>query len=73
MKNRINIKHFEQTSLILLLLMLMFGSNVFSQEVTQTEEITVVAPYQPSVSDAYKINVSPKIPDESVEKPKFNY
>ena len=45
----------------------------WSQEVTQTEEITVVAPYQPSVSDVFKINVSPRIPEEKPEKPGFKY
>ncbi|MCD4731409.1 MAG: hypothetical protein K8R74_12460 [Bacteroidales bacterium] len=44
-----------------------------SQEVTETEEITVVAPYQPSVSDAFKINVSPRIPEEKLDKPNFSY
>ncbi len=45
----------------------------WSQEITETEEITVVAPYQPSVSDAFKINVSPRIPEEKLDKPNFNY
>lgn len=45
----------------------------WTQEVTETEEITVVAPYQPSVSDAFKINVSPRIPEEKLEKPNFKY
>jgi len=71
MKNKLDIKYFLQPLLIVLLLM--FGSDVFSQEVTQTEEITVVAPYQPSVSDAFKINVSPRIPEETIEKPEFRY
>lgn len=44
-----------------------------SQEITREEEVTVVAPYQPSVSDANKISVSPRIPDERLEKPEFNY
>lgn len=46
---------------------------VSAQEVSDDEEITVVAPYQPSVSEAKKINVSPKIPEENLEKPTFNY
>lgn len=43
------------------------------QVVTDEEEITVVAPYQPVVPDAFKINVSPRIPDEGLVKPQFNY
>ncbi|MEZ5195794.1 MAG: hypothetical protein R2764_05180 [Bacteroidales bacterium] len=46
---------------------------IHSQEVSQTEEVTVVAPYQPKVSEAFKINISPKIPDEEIEKPEFKY
>jgi hypothetical protein len=46
---------------------------LLGQEVTDDEEITVVAPYQPVVSDAFKINVAPRIPDEKLEKPQFNY
>jgi len=37
------------------------------------EEITVVAPYQPTVSDAFKIDVSPRIPDEKLIKPELHY
>jgi hypothetical protein len=37
------------------------------------EEVTVVAPYQPTVSDAFKINVSPRIPDEKLIKPEMQY
>lgn len=44
-----------------------------AQEVSDAEEITVVAPYKPAVSEAFKINVSPRIPDEKLEKPDFNY
>ncbi len=55
------------------LVFLLLGTNVYAQEVNDTEEVTVVAPYEPSVSDAFKINVSPKIPDEKLEKPEFEY
>jgi hypothetical protein len=49
-------------------------SRAFSQEVTtKEEEVTVVAPYQPKVSDATKISLSPKIPDERLIKPEFTY
>jgi len=58
---------------LILLIILNLGFNGWTQEVTETEEITVVAPYQPSVSDAFKINVSPRIPEEKLEKPDFSY
>lgn len=57
----------------LLFFMCVFGFAGYSQEVTETEEITVEAPYQPSVSDAFKINVSPRIPEEKLDKPNFDY
>jgi hypothetical protein len=46
--------------------------SVYSQAV-DGEEVTVVAPYQPTVSDAFKINVSPRIPDERLIKPEMHY
>lgn len=52
---------------------LISGIQVLGQEVTDDEEITVVAPYQPVVSDAFKINVSPRIPEEKLVKPQFTY
>jgi len=39
----------------------------------QTEEIKVVAPYEPSISDAYKINHNPVIIDSIVEIPDLIY
>ena len=37
------------------------------------QEVEVVKAYQPSVSDAFKVNDIPKIKDEKREKPSFNY
>lgn len=37
------------------------------------QEVEVVKAYQPSVSDAFKINDIPKIKDEKHKKPTFNY
>ncbi|MBC8486271.1 MAG: TonB-dependent receptor [Bacteroidetes bacterium] len=72
MRNK-SYKNFIFYSGLIVLLNSIIVTVVYSQEVTQTEEITVVAPYEPSVSDAFKINISPKIPDDKVEKPEFNY
>ncbi|MEZ5084057.1 MAG: hypothetical protein R2750_11505 [Bacteroidales bacterium] len=52
---------------------LFVSQSVTGQEVSDNDEITVVAPYQPSVEDAFKINISPQIPDENLEKPSFDY
>lgn len=58
----------------LLLTGLMFFTVVgFSQEVPYTEEVTIIAPYQPSVDDANKINVEPQFEDPNIQPPEINY
>jgi hypothetical protein len=57
---------------LLLILVAFMASSAYSQQ-TGGEEITVVAPYQPTVSDAFKIDVSPRIPDEKLIKPELHY
>lgn len=47
--------------------------SLFGQRPMDIEEIRVVAPYEPSVSDAFKINDNPRIDDILDEKPTFNY
>ncbi len=54
-------------------LLIITGFKTTAQDVTDTEEVTVVAPYQPSVADMAKISISPEIPAEGLEKPAFNY
>lgn len=58
---------------ILMMIFLIMPNGLKSQEVEGNEEITVTTPYQPSVASAKKINVSPRIPDEKLVKPKFDY
>ncbi len=60
-------------TLLLVLISLLYAGKARSQEVNDSQEITVEAPYQPSVSEAYKINLSPRIPEEKLEKPEFSY
>jgi hypothetical protein len=48
------------------------GLSVYSQEPID-KEIVVVKPYQPSLSDAFKINVLPRISDSISIKPSFDY
>ena len=54
---------------IFLLLILLISSAVFSQKKKKdkidTEEVKVVKPFSPTVSDAFKININPKI--DSIE------
>lgn len=58
----------------LIVLSLLHSLNcVMSQEVNDKEEVTVEAPYQPSVSDVERIGISPSIPQQEIEKPGFEY
>ena len=66
MKNR-----FIQHSLILILSFAPFFSN--AQKDSLRQEVEVVKAYQPSISDAFKINDLPKIQDTKRQKPNFNY
>jgi hypothetical protein len=58
-----------------LLLVIFADLNVSAQQDSTKlkQEVEVVKAYQPSVSDAFKINDIPKIQDEKREKPTFNY
>jgi len=47
------------------------GLNLYGQ--TPSEEITVVAPYEPTISDAFKINIPPRLKDNKTIKPDFSY
>ncbi len=69
-------KHFDlrlKFFVVVSVLTLVGISTTFSQEVTKEEEVTVVAPYQPTVSDASKISLSPKDTGRAVIKPEFTY
>lgn len=58
--------------LILILLVAAQGLT-FAQEKKYSEEVTVVARYVPSISDANKINFSPKAQDTIMPKPELSY
>jgi hypothetical protein len=45
----------------------------FAQENKYNEVVKIVAEYTPTISDAYKINLNPKIEDTIVEAPKLSY
>ncbi len=48
-------------------------SAVVAAQTPIKKEVEVVKPYQPIISDAYKINVLPKISDSVIIKPNFEY
>lgn len=48
-------------------------TNYGLSQITQTQEVKVVKPYEPVISDAFKINELPQITDTIKIKPKFTY
>lgn len=57
---------------LFLLIFTSFGA--IAQENTQLQkEVQVVRPYEPTISDAYKINIQPKYDDTLKVKPSFSY
>jgi len=54
-------------------LILLTGTHPLNGQTPYREEITVVAPYQPVISDAFKINQSPEPEDSVVVKKTFQY
>ena len=54
-------------------ILLVFPSRSDAQTKSYNEEITVVAPYEPSIPDAFKISLSPKTGDSDFKIPKLSY
>ncbi|HEX7410689.1 MAG TPA: hypothetical protein VF298_00955 [Bacteroidales bacterium] len=53
--------------------LLAFPIRTNAQTKAYNEEITVIAPYEPTIPDAYKISLSPKTGDSDFKIPKLNY
>ena len=60
-------------SAVYCLLSLLLPDIAFSQVIKYNEEVTVVAPYEPVIPEAFKINQSPKTGDSDFQIPKLNY
>lgn len=52
---------------------LLVGNKAVAQETSLKKEVMVVRPYEPSISDAFKINQLPKIEDTIRVTPNFTY
>jgi len=57
--------------LLFLVFTFMINSTIRSQ--VKNEEVTVVAAYEPSLSDAHKININPEIEVKAIDKPDLKY
>jgi len=71
LKMKITAKHFYRSFLFGLLVLMAFPA--ISQNKTYNEEVTVVAPYEPAIADASKINLTPEISLPKPETPTLNY
>ena len=61
------------SAIVTTLITLSVSSNIFGQDDKLNKEVQVVRPYEPSISDAFKINLLPKIHDTLKQVPKLNY
>ncbi len=68
-----NIKLIFRISVVFAFSMLFVPASLLGQRTMDIDEIRVVAPYEPTVSDAFKINDIPRIDDTLVVKPSFAY
>ena len=59
--------------LVLFSAAILYCSSVSAQEDNLKKEVQVVRPYEPSISDAFKINLQPKIEDTIKVNPNFTY
>lgn len=61
------------SAIVIALISISVNSNTFGQDDKLNKEVQVVRPYEPSISDAFKINLLPKIDDTLKQVPKLNY
>jgi hypothetical protein len=52
---------------------LLASKAIIAQRPLDVTEVRIVAPYEPTISDAFKINDNPTIDDSQEEKPRFTY
>lgn len=78
MPNKLQKTNSEHHSIVLmkssrhfLLIIVLFLAVVMVQ--AQNQEVTIIAPYQPSISDAVKINAQPVMPDTTIALPPMSY
>ncbi|MFZ4412706.1 MAG: hypothetical protein ACOYOV_06455 [Bacteroidales bacterium] len=68
-------KHFNTTISYQFILLFCIGLMSFSVsgQIDNKNEVTVIAAYEPTISDAIKLNFNPSIRDSVFELPKFSY
>ena len=73
--NRKSLKIMNIKSLLISLMVFATAPALMAQEDQQpySEEVTIIAPYQPSIQDARKISLFPEIKVEAPEKKEVKY
>ncbi len=67
-------KYFSLKSLLIISILSMGSSGIIqAQRILDIDEVQVVAPYEPTISDAYKINLNPRIDDTISVNLDFDY
>lgn len=61
------------TQILILVTLLAASVATFAQENDLTKQVQVVRPYEPSISDAFKLNLLPIVEDTIKLNPTFNY
>jgi len=53
--------------------MLLLATGIIAQRPLDVTEVRIVAPFEPVISEAFKINDNPEIEESTAEKPSFTY
>lgn len=61
------------TRILILVTLLAASTTIFAQDDNLTKQVQVVRPYEPSISDAFKLNLLPTVDDTIRSTPTFNY
>ncbi len=68
-----NIRQKHKISAFLYLLLVLVAGTIYGQRPLDVGEVKVVAPYVPTISDAFKINDNPRLDNIDLDKPEFLY
>jgi len=69
--NQFMFKTAKFRTIIITAMIFSYATALYAQ--VPAEEVTVVAPYQPSLSDVQKIMVNPELPETQIERPTYRF
>ncbi|PLW97582.1 MAG: hypothetical protein C0593_08290 [Marinilabiliales bacterium] len=68
-----NKKRFSDLIAVIAVLLIIPGFVSAQEPDPYSEEVTIIAPYQPSVEDANKLNIEPQFESPQIDKPQITY